>query len=61
MVTLVPFQTKLLDLNLLTNDEITWINSYHEKTLKEVGALLKEQGHADTYEWLKKATETIKR
>lgn len=61
IVTLVPFQAKLLDLKLLTNDEITWINAYHAKTLKEVGDLLKQQGHSEAYEWLKKATEPIKR
>uniref|UniRef100_A0A336M0S0 CSON009826 protein n=1 Tax=Culicoides sonorensis TaxID=179676 RepID=A0A336M0S0_CULSO len=61
IVTLVPFQKKLLDLNLLTNDEITWINEYHAKVLKEVGDLLLKQGHNATYEWLKIETEPIRR
>eukprot|EP00124_Ichthyophonus_hoferi_P004794 Ihof_evm2s579 gene=Ihof_evmTU2s579 len=41
--TMVPLASNLLDLDLLTKDEIDWINDYHREVREKVGAMLKEQ------------------
>lgn len=51
-ITLAPLQQKMIDVNLLDQDEINWINAYHRKVLTEVGDLLREQGHQKVYDWL---------
>ncbi|RWR98929.1 xaa-Pro aminopeptidase 1-like protein, partial [Dinothrombium tinctorium] len=43
-ITLVPLQTKLLDPSLLTEEEIEWLDSYHQTCREVVGKALKEQG-----------------
>ena len=35
-LTLVPFDTRLLDKNLLSDNEIVWINSYHAEVREMV-------------------------
>ncbi|KAG2376067.1 uncharacterized protein HKW66_Vig0157790 [Vigna angularis] len=54
-ITWAPYQTKLIDLKLLSPDEINWVNSYHS-TCRDILA-----PHLDEVEnaWLKKATEPI--
>lgn len=41
-LTLVPFDRRLLDLALLTRDEIAWIDAYHARILAELAPLLDE-------------------
>lgn len=59
--TLVPIQAILIDKDLLTDQEISWLNSYHTSVLQEVGPLLLQQGEQLAYEWLKRETVPIKR
>ncbi|XP_063700008.1 xaa-Pro aminopeptidase ApepP-like [Culicoides brevitarsis] len=61
IVTMVPFQTSLMDLSLLTEEEVAWINSYHAKTLREVGDLLLKVNDVSSYNWLKEATKPIQK
>jgi len=35
-ITFVPMESRLMDLNLLTDEEVTWINSYHEECWNKV-------------------------
>ncbi|XP_065218401.1 xaa-Pro aminopeptidase 1 [Planococcus citri] len=58
-VTLVPIQTKLLLPNLLTKEEISYLNEYHELCREKVGRLLKEQGETEALSWLMRETEPI--
>lgn len=60
-ITLVPLQAKMIDIKILTDKEISWINNYHDRVLKDVGALLKKQGHDNDFNWLKNQTVPIKR
>jgi len=58
-ISLVPIQTKLLKLSLLSSDEILWINEYHKKCLDIVGKALEEQEKTEALKWLIKETEPI--
>ena len=42
-VTLVPFEPHLIDYNLLSDDQINWLNYYNRLTREKVGAELKKQ------------------
>ncbi|XVE82668.1 hypothetical protein DITRI_Ditri16bG0024400 [Diplodiscus trichospermus] len=54
-ITWAPYQIKLIDLSLLTPEEIEWVNTYHSKC-REILA-----PYMDKYEmdWLMKATEPV--
>ncbi|CAJ1929997.1 unnamed protein product [Sphenostylis stenocarpa] len=54
-ITWAPYQTKLIDLNLLSADEINWLNSYHSTCRNILAPYLDEVENA----WLKKATEPV--
>jgi Xaa-Pro aminopeptidase len=51
-LTLAPIDRRLVDLNMLTGDELSWLNEYHEKVRHAV------RGHVDdaTKVWLDEAT-----
>ena len=42
-VTLVPFEPHLIDYNLLSEDQIKWLNDYNRLTREKVGAELEKQ------------------
>jgi Xaa-Pro aminopeptidase len=55
-LTLVPIQTKLIKLELLTDDERDYLNAYHQRVCDEVTPLL----HTEEQKlWLKQATKPI--
>ena len=54
-LTLCPIDLRLVDDKLLTADERTWLNAYHQRVWKEIGPSLKG---ADK-DWLKQATRAI--
>ncbi|HBN22937.1 MAG TPA: X-Pro aminopeptidase [Holosporales bacterium] len=54
-ITLAPLDTSLMDQSLLTADEISWVNSYHQRVYKA----LKDQVEAETLPWLKEATVSL--
>src|SRR5262249_18404118 len=51
-LTLAPIDRRLVDLNMLTADELSWLNEYHERVRHAV------RGHVDeaTKAWLDAAT-----
>jgi Xaa-Pro aminopeptidase len=62
-VTRVPYERKLIDLNLLSSQEIEYINKYHElvvlkyiviiiKVLKELVPILEKQNDIRAIKWL---------
>ncbi|XP_058827106.1 xaa-Pro aminopeptidase ApepP-like [Topomyia yanbarensis] len=59
--TVVPLQTKLMDVSLMTEHEVELVNRYHERVLKEVGPLLLEQEANEAYIWLAKQTQAIRK
>ncbi|XVF17852.1 hypothetical protein REPUB_Repub10bG0160600 [Reevesia pubescens] len=54
-ITWAPYQIKLIDLSLLTPEEIQWVNTYHSKC-REILAPYMDKNEI---EWLKKATEPV--
>ena len=54
-LTLAPIDKRLVDPEMLTQEERQWFNAYHAKVLKEIGPSLE----GDQLEWLKEATSEI--
>jgi len=54
-LTLFPFDTKALDLSLLSIEEIDWLNNYHQKVYETLSPQLDEKHKA----WLIEKTRTI--
>ncbi|KAF1509022.1 Xaa-Pro aminopeptidase 1, partial [Eudyptula minor] len=58
-LTLVPIQTKMIDVNLLTQKECNWVNDYHQKCREVIGAELERQGRHEALRWLIQETEPL--
>ncbi|XP_048406729.1 xaa-Pro aminopeptidase 1 [Stegostoma tigrinum] len=58
-LTLVPIQTKMINVELLTQKERDWINNYHRLCREVIGAELEKQGRLEALQWLVKATQPI--
>lgn len=56
-LTLVPFDRRLIDVDLLSDLELDWINRYHQRVLSEIGPLV--EGEAK--DWLNAAAAEINR
>ncbi len=48
----IPFERELFDLNILNETEVNWVNKYHEKVYEKLSSKLK----LDQRTWLKNAT-----
>lgn len=53
----VPYQTKLMDLSLMSEVEKDWVDEYHKVCLEKVSPLLA----GAELEWLQKATQPLPR
>lgn len=58
-VSLVPIQRKMIVVELLTKEEIEYINDYHKKCRDVVGPILKKQSKEEGLQWLLRETEPI--
>ncbi|KAA1084283.1 hypothetical protein PGT21_023200 [Puccinia graminis f. sp. tritici] len=56
-LTMCPIQTKLLDLSLLNQNQVEWINSYHQLVLDKLSPRLTHDSRA--LNWLKKECQPI--
>ena len=54
-LTLAPIDRRLIDLNMLSADELSWLNDYHERVRHEVRPHLDEA----TKLWLDNATAPL--
>lgn len=54
-VTLFPYERKLIDLELLTETEISWIDAYHQRVYRELAPLVDERGRT----WLEEKTAPL--
>lgn len=57
--TLVPYQQKLMAMELLSTHHRKWLNRYNEEIRQEVGAELKRQGRMDGFYWMMENTKYI--
>lgn len=55
-MTLCPYERKLIDISLLDNNEIVWINKYHQEVLQRLSPMLNE----DESQWLREECIEIK-
>lgn len=58
VITLVPIQTKLIDLSLMTDADVAWLDSYHKKVWEQVSPRLADK--PEVLEWLRINTRPIK-
>lgn len=58
-MTYVPIQPKLIDMSLLDNIEINWLNNYHKECLHIIGDEMKKQGLHSPFQWLKNNTKPV--
>lgn len=58
-LTMIPIQKNLIDLNLMTTQELDWIDSYHQEIFDKVSPLLEPDSPG--LKWLTKACEKIDR
>lgn len=54
-LTLAPIDTKPIEKSLLTGDEITWFNTYHQRVFSTLSSALSSEEQA----WLKEKTKAI--
>ncbi len=54
-LTLAPIDRRLIDVTMLTRDELKWLNAYHARVLSEIGP---ELGNKDR-KWLAQATAPL--
>ncbi|OWK07428.1 XPNPEP1 [Cervus elaphus hippelaphus] len=58
-LTLVPIQTKMIDVDSLTDKERDWLNNYHLTCREVIGKELQMQGRQEALEWLIRETQPI--
>lgn len=58
-LTLVPFCNELIDINYLNDQEIQFINEYHERIFKTFESELENDKDFKTLDWLREATMPI--
>ncbi|KAI3351142.1 hypothetical protein L3Q82_005700 [Scortum barcoo] len=56
-VSLVPYDRKLIDISLLSTEQIQWLNKYYETIQKVVGPELDKQGLSEEKKWMLANTE----
>ena len=56
-LTLVPIQTKMMDLSLMSEEEIKWVDDYHVEVWRQVSPRL--EGGTRALEWLKDNTKPL--
>ena len=54
-LTLAPLDRTLIDLDLMTGDEIAWVDAYHARVAEEIGPLVDKA----TAAWLKDVTAPL--
>ena len=51
-LTLVPFDRRLIDTEMLTREELVWLDAYNARVLAEIGPMV----DGETLKWLEEAT-----
>lgn len=54
-LTLFPIDTQLIEISMLTADELSWFNAYHQEVYDKLAPLLNEEERA----WLQEKTQAI--
>jgi len=59
-VTLVPFERNLIIPEIMSKEQLRWLNRYHTRVEREVGSVLKEAGDERTLRWLAARTAPLR-
>ncbi|XP_070568030.1 xaa-Pro aminopeptidase 1-like [Ptychodera flava] len=57
-VALVPFEPKLILYELMSKEQLDWLNEYHQKIRERVGPRLRQKNQ-DAYDWMIRQTESV--
>ena len=57
-ITYVPIETRCLDLSIMTNEEVDWLNNYHKLVFSKLSPLIKDD---NLFDFLKIKTKEINR
>ncbi|MBO7507972.1 MAG: M24 family metallopeptidase C-terminal domain-containing protein, partial [Paludibacteraceae bacterium] len=57
-LTLFPYDANLIDIELLTDEELDWVNDYHKRVWEELSPSVSDK---KTLKWLGKMTSVIGR
>ncbi|XP_053622663.1 xaa-Pro aminopeptidase ApepP-like isoform X2 [Plodia interpunctella] len=60
-ITMVPHQRESIDVNLLDDFELNYLNNYHKKVLETLGPVLKGRGLVKDLQWLERECQPIVR
>ncbi|RZF34173.1 hypothetical protein LSTR_LSTR003583 [Laodelphax striatellus] len=58
-ITFVPIQTKMLLPELLTEEEIAYLNNYHNMCGEKIAPILIRMGKTEAFEWLSRETQPL--
>lgn len=58
-LTMIPIQKNLIKIDLMSEEEIEWINNYHAEVMEKVGPRLDR--NSDAYAWLERACDKIEK
>jgi len=58
-LTLVPFDRRLIRLELMSTAEINWVDTYHERVRRELNPLIAERGDDQARAWLEYFTAPL--
>ncbi|KDR18194.1 Xaa-Pro aminopeptidase 2 [Zootermopsis nevadensis] len=58
-VTLVPYDSNLINPDIMSKKQLLWLNDYHAKVREIIGTEMLWQGLTNAYEWLLRKTEPI--
>jgi len=58
-LTLVPIQREFIDVDLINDEEKSWLNRYHKRVLDSIGPELTKTGKHEVYEWLVEQTKPL--
>ena len=53
---MVPINKEMLDTDIMTKEEVDWLDEYHQEVYKNILPLMKSKREQD---WLKKATDPV--
>ncbi|XP_061381905.1 xaa-Pro aminopeptidase ApepP-like isoform X2 [Danaus plexippus] len=60
-ISLAPHQTSCLDVDIMSDDEIRYLNEYHARVLSTLGPILRGRDLDKDYEWLERECAPIQR
>ncbi|CAG0885290.1 unnamed protein product [Cyprideis torosa] len=58
-VTLVPFEPKLIDTSIMTDEQLNWLNDYHRDVRAVLGPVLQQRQNGRALKWLTSKTQPL--